>query len=96
MIAAKAPRSGPRSTFAVASLAQGPLALVLWAIFIYTSAGLHRPQLIPGIVGGVIGLGAVICGVLALREIRRHPELRGREMAIAGIVLGAIPLATLI
>lgn len=84
-----------RSTLAVASIVQGPMAVLFWAMFLYTSARLHQPQMIPGILSGLVGLGAVVCGVLALREIRRRPELRGRGLAIAGIILGAIPLTTL-
>jgi hypothetical protein len=47
-------------------------------------------------VSAAIGLGAVVCGVLALRELRRRPELRGRGLAIAGIVLGVLSLITVL
>ncbi len=33
---------------------------------------------------------AVIQGIRALREIRAHPELKGKRLAIAAIVLGTL------
>jgi hypothetical protein len=100
MTAAKQPlvatASTARSTLAVASFLQGLPAIVLWTMALYAGVRAHQPQWIPCLVAGALGLGAVVCGVLALREIRRCPALRGRELAIAGIVLGGIPLAMLI
>lgn len=88
--------STERSTLAVASVAQGPMAMLFWAIFLYTYNRFHRTEIVPGVLSAVIGLSAVVCGLLALRELRKHSELRGRWLAIAGIVLGVIPLLTVL
>jgi hypothetical protein len=40
--------------------------------------------------GVVLGLVAVVLGVLARRDIAARPRLRGSGMAMAGIVIGAI------
>jgi prepilin-type processing-associated H-X9-DG protein len=43
------------------------------------------------VVGGAIGIGAVLLGIKALRQIRQSQgQLRGKGMAIGGIVLGGI------
>ena len=45
---------------------------------------------------GLGSVAALFLGYLALREIRRDPaRIRGRGMAIAGIVLGWVGMATL-
>jgi hypothetical protein len=41
-------------------------------------------------VGSIL---AIIFGHIALSQIRRNPNLRGRGMAIAGVVLGYIGMA---
>ncbi|MBI2923211.1 MAG: DUF4190 domain-containing protein [Planctomycetes bacterium] len=60
---------------------------------------LPRTSLYTGIValvGGWCGLGvicgpiAIATGVMAIREIRRQPALKGRGNAIAGIILGSV------
>ena len=66
------------------------------AIWIHGVAMAPRPLLVSsGLLSGVLGLGAVACGIWALRPLSRRPELQGKRLAIAGIVLGAIPLLTL-
>ena len=53
-------------------------------------------SLILGIVSFVQLLGAekgilgIVFGILALREITKQPELKGRKIAIVGIVLSAL------
>jgi hypothetical protein len=40
----------------------------------------------------VPGVAAIVTGVLGLRDLRAHPELKGRRLCIAGIVCGVISL----
>jgi hypothetical protein len=42
-------------------------------------------------------IGGIVCGHMALAELRRNPELGGRKMAIWGLSIGyiSIPLAFL-
>lgn len=60
---------------------------------------LPRTSLYTGILsipGNLCGLGlicgpiAIVTGIMAIREIRRQPALKGRGQAIAGIILGSI------
>ncbi|MHB1262434.1 MAG: DUF4190 domain-containing protein [Thermoplasmatota archaeon] len=45
-------------------------------------------------VGIVTGIIAIILGVLGMKEVDRNPQaVKGKGMAIAGVVLGAIALA---
>lgn len=44
-------------------------------------------------VGLVTCIPAVICGRLALRQLRTHPDFRGRGFAIAGLIIGYIAFA---
>ncbi|MBV9311454.1 MAG: DUF4190 domain-containing protein, partial [Solirubrobacterales bacterium] len=51
--------------------------------------------LIGAVFGGLIvpllcSLAAVVQGIRALREIRAHPELKGKRLAITAIVLGTL------
>jgi hypothetical protein len=39
---------------------------------------------------GIAGPFALVCGIIALRHLRREPELRGHVRAWIGIVLGAL------
>ena len=59
--------------------------------------GLAVASMVLGILW-VFGLGsilAVIFGHVSLRNVKRDPLLRGKGMAIAGLVLGYIGVATL-
>lgn len=48
-------------------------------------------------VGALLGIGALVTGWLALRQIRASEgRTKGRGMAIAGIVLGVLSILTLI
>jgi hypothetical protein len=38
--------------------------------------------------GPVLGIAAVICGHLALSKLRTRPDLEGRGLAIAGLIIG--------
>ena len=49
------------------------------------TSGFAIASLVFGIIGGVL-LGAVF-GIVALVKIRGNPQLRGKGMAIAGLVL---------
>ena len=40
----------------------------------------------------VMGITALVLGLIALGKIRRHPALRGRGFAIAGVSLGSADL----
>lgn len=38
--------------------------------------------------GPAFGIGAVVCGHLALSKIKAKPELEGRGLALAGLIIG--------
>jgi len=47
----------------------------------------------------LIGCGAppaIFCGIMALRDIRRNPQLHGQGRAIFGIVMGVIGMVPLV
>ena len=45
-----------------------------------------------GVEKGILG---IIFGIVALREMSRQPELKGRNLAIIGIVLGVVYIIVL-
>jgi hypothetical protein len=46
-------------------------------------------SLIP-IIGAILGMFALVLGILGLLYVRRHPQAKGTGHAIAGIVLGGL------
>lgn len=62
-----------RSPLAVASVPMGVLAVL---------------DFFTMVLGIGLGLLAVVLGMLGLRDIRRHPDLLGRRLAMTGIALG--------
>jgi hypothetical protein len=42
------------------------------------------------VLSGVLGIGAVVLGLLGLRQIRRSSALTGRGLAIAGLSCGTV------
>jgi len=47
-------------------------------------------------VGCPLGLLAIVFGVIALVKLKKNPQLRGRGMAVAGLILGIIAMIGLI
>jgi uncharacterized membrane protein YhaH (DUF805 family) len=41
-------------------------------------------------------VAAIIFGIIALRQISKEPELRGRWLAVTGIILGVLYLSLLV
>lgn len=41
----------------------------------------------------VLGAGAMLLGILALRQVRRSSALRGRGLAISGLIVGSSGIA---
>jgi uncharacterized membrane protein len=64
------------------------------------TSGWAIAALVCGIVGlcsGVAGIAAVVCGHIALSEIKRSNNyIQGRGMAIAGLVLGYLAIAAIV
>ncbi|WP_139982605.1 DUF4190 domain-containing protein [Nocardioides litoris] len=56
--------------------------------------GLAIASLVVGLCGGSII--AVVLGHVALGQIKRHPRQQGRGMAIAGMVLGWLPIVVVV
>ncbi|OBA70098.1 hypothetical protein A5641_14205 [Mycobacterium sp. 1554424.7] len=87
--------SEPKSPkLSIASLALGIVALaVFWSVMFAAVAhvdGAENVVLLVAMVAGVIlGLGAVVTGILARRRVRRGIAARG-GIALAGIVLGVL------
>jgi hypothetical protein len=74
---------GRLSALAVASLVMGIISLVLFPFL-----PLLRPTLLFLVMDVLLGIGAIVVGLLAMRRITIFP-LRGRSLAYAGVVLGA-------
>lgn len=55
--------------------------------FIMGILGLFIPY-----VGSLLALTAIVLGIVSLRKIKRDPNLTGKGLAIAGLVLGIIAL----
>lgn len=66
-----------RSGYAVASVPLGVVAVV---------------DFFTMVLGVMLGVGAIVLGLLGLREVRQRPELLGRRMAVTGIALGCVAL----
>ena len=47
-------------------------------------------------LGGLVGLAAIILGIMALLQIKANPALLGRNEAIVGICLGALPIVIMV
>jgi uncharacterized protein DUF4190/uncharacterized protein DUF4339 len=66
-----------------------------------TTAGKTEPLAIWSLVlslvglfccGFVVGIGGVVCGHLALSKLQRAPQLQGRGLAIAGLIIGYLAI----
>ena len=44
--------------------------------------------------GPVLGIAAVICGHLALSKINANPNLQGRGLALAGLIMGYVAIVS--
>jgi hypothetical protein len=42
--------------------------------------------------GFVLGIGGVVCGHLALSKLQREPQLQGRGLATAGLIIGYLAI----
>jgi hypothetical protein len=47
-------------------------------------------------VGGLLALLAVICGILGLTYVNKHPKARGTGHAVTGLIMGGIEILALI
>jgi membrane glycosyltransferase len=47
-------------------------------------------------IGSILGLLGIVFGVIELVKLKRNPQLRGRGMAVAGLMLGIIAMIGLI
>jgi hypothetical protein len=60
------------------------------------TSGLAVTSLVLGVIGLIfsfLGILAIILGAIAISQINREPDLEGRGLAIAGLVLGIIDIA---
>lgn len=80
-----APASGGGGNEAVATIIpyRNPLALAAYYVGVFS--------LIP-CVGLLLGPAAFFLGLSGLRAAKRHPEMKGKGHAIAGMVLGGLVL----
>jgi Domain of unknown function (DUF4190) len=42
--------------------------------------------------GFVLGIGGVVCGHLALSKIQKEPQLQGKDLATAGLIIGYLAI----
>lgn len=87
------------SGIAVGSMVAG-IGSILVSLLVYAfglaGAGSGWGPLVAGafaILAGLAGLAALATGLVAMRQIRRTPESRGRELAITGVVCGGSGVA---
>jgi hypothetical protein len=45
------------------------------------------------VLAAVLGAGSILLGILALRQVRRSSALRGRGLAISGLIIGSLGVA---
>lgn len=46
--------------------------------------------------GPPLCIAGIVCGHLARRQVQRNPELGGKEIALAGLIIGYVLLAIII
>jgi hypothetical protein len=79
--AAPTPAGGPVVPAPVVSAPTEPLAI--WSLV------LSLVGLLGFCCGGpILGIGAVVCGHLAMSKINEKPQLQGRGLALAGLIIG--------
>ncbi len=77
---------------AIASPILGVLGIVGWIAAIAASFALSTPGLVVAITLGVLAtIGAIVTGILGLKRINNDSaNLKGKGLAIAGLVLGGL------
>ena len=78
--AVTAPTAGGPVVASVSSSRTEPLAI--WSLV------LSLVGLLSFCCGPAFGIGGVVCGHLALSKIKAKPELEGRGLALAGLIIG--------
>lgn len=68
----------------ILGLVSGPLAFCLSMMPLAQPQGPSDSAVIFGLIGAVIPFGALIVGLLALREIDNNPQVGGRALAMTG------------
>jgi multisubunit Na+/H+ antiporter MnhB subunit len=58
--------------------------------FAITSLVLGLLSLVVGVFGVLTGAASILFGLIAYRRIRQDPTLRGRRVAIAGMIIASI------
>ncbi|MBM4020243.1 MAG: DUF4190 domain-containing protein [Planctomycetes bacterium] len=60
------------------------------------TSGMAIASLVLGLVGifacGFLGILAIIFGAVGMRDTRRDPNVKGRGLAVAGLILGIIDI----
>ena len=69
---------------AIASGITGALAVISFILMYFYSSGIW------GFAGLILPPLAVILGAIALSRIKKHPGTKGKGMAIAGVIIGAV------
>jgi len=87
-----APAAPPAQTGAMLTTAPSPSAavvktepLAIWS-FVLSLLAL-------ACCGFILGIPGVICGHLALSKIQKEPQLQGRGLATAGLIIGYVAIA---
>jgi uncharacterized protein DUF4190/uncharacterized protein DUF4339 len=91
-LAAAAPTAPPPQTGAISATGPSPGApavktepLAIWS-FVLSLLGLVC-------CGFVLGIPGVICGHLALSKLQKEPQLQGKGLATAGLIIGYVAIA---
>ena len=91
-LAAAAPAAPPAQIGAMLTTAPSPSAVVvkteplaIWS-FVLSLLAL-------ACCGFILGIPGVICGHLALSKIQKEPQLQGRGLATAGLIIGYVAIA---
>jgi hypothetical protein len=78
------------SRLSILSLLSLLIGLLTGGLFCIAPAGVEAGAPVVGYIGLIIPLTALVLGILGLREVEAQPRVRGRSLAIAGLVIAGV------
>jgi EamA domain-containing membrane protein RarD len=78
------------SRLSILSLLSLLIGLLTGGLFCIAPAGVEAGAPVVGYIGLIIPLTALVLGILGLREVEKQARVRGRSLAIAGLVIAVV------